>query len=51
MVDMHKSIRDIMNIYNSITDTDLQFNNGFSKFTIMYGRDSVMDIQNDMLEK
>ena len=28
---------DIMNIYNSITDRDLQFNNGYSKFTIMYG--------------
>ena len=28
---------DIMNIYNSITDIDLQFNNGYSKFTIMYG--------------
>ena len=27
---------DIMNIYNSITDMDLQFNNGYSKFTIMY---------------
>ena len=27
---------DIMNIYNSITDIDLQFNNGYSKFTIMY---------------
>ena len=32
---------DIMNIYNSITDVDLQFNNGYSKFTIMY-----MDIHN-----
>ena len=28
---------DIMNIYNSITDIDLQLNNGYSKFTIMYG--------------
>ena len=28
---------DIMNIYNSITNLDLQFNNGYSKFTIMYG--------------
>ena len=28
---------DIMNIYNSITDIGLQFNNGYSKFTIMYG--------------
>ena len=27
---------DIMNIYNSITDIDLQFNNGYSKFNIMY---------------
>ena len=27
---------DIMNIYNSITDIDLQFNNGY-KFTIIYG--------------
>ena len=28
---------DIMNIYNSIMDIDLQFNNGYSKFKIMYG--------------
>ena len=28
---------DIMNIYNSITDNDLQLNNGYSKCTIMYG--------------
>ena len=28
---------DIMNIHNSIADIDLQFNNGYSKFTIMYG--------------
>ena len=28
---------DVMDIYNSITDIDLQFNNGYSKFTIMYG--------------
>ena len=35
-MDIHKSIMDIMNIYNSITDIDLQFNNGYSKFTIMY---------------
>ena len=28
---------DIMNIYNSIMDIDLQFNNEYSKFTIMYG--------------
>ena len=27
----------IMIIYNSITDIDLQLNNGHSKFTIMYG--------------
>ena len=27
----------IMDIYNSITDIDLQFNNGYSKFTIMNG--------------
>ena len=26
----------IMNTCNSITDIDLQFNNGYSKFTIMY---------------
>ena len=44
---------DIMNIYNSITHIELQFNNGYSKFTIMYGyiHDSIMDIQNSMLEK
>ena len=44
---------DIMNIYNSITDIDLQFNNGYSKFTITYMdiHDSIMDIQNGMLEK
>ena len=44
-----------MNIYNSITDIDLQYNNGYSKFTIMYIcmdiPDSIMDIQNGMLEK
>ena len=28
---------DIMNIHISITDKDLQFNNGYSKLTIMYG--------------
>ena len=28
---------DIMNIFNYITDIDLQLNNGYSKFTIMYG--------------
>ena len=44
---------DITNIYNSITDRDLQFNNGYSKFTIMFMdiHDSIMDIQNGMLEK
>ena len=46
---------DIMIIYNSITDIDLQLNNGYSKFTTMYGyqlfNDSIMDIQNGMLEK
>ena len=43
----------IMNIYNSITDIDLQFNNGYSKFTIMFTdiHDSIIDIQNGMLEK
>ena len=40
-----------MNIYNSITDVDLQFNNGYSKFTIMYGyiHDPIIDIQNCIL--
>ena len=44
---------DITNIYNSITDIDLQFNNGYWKFTIMFMdiHDSIMDIQNGMLEK
>ena len=37
IVDIHISIMDIMNIYYSITDIDLQFNNGYSKFAIMYG--------------
>ena len=43
----------IMNIYNSIMDIDLQFNNGYSKFTIMFMdiHDSIIDIQNGMLEK
>ena len=43
---------DIMNIYNSITDIDLQFNDRYSKFPIMYGyiHDSIVDIQNCMLE-
>ena len=50
---MHISIMDIMNIYNSITDIILQFNNGYSKFTIIYGYtyDSILDLQNGMLEK
>ena len=43
---------DIMHINNSITDIDLQFSNGYSKFTIgMDIHDSIMDIQNGMLEK
>ena len=42
---------DIMNIYNSITDIDLQFNNGYSKFYDHVIHDSIMDIQNGMLEK
>ena len=45
---------DIMNIYtvNSITDIDLQFNNGYSNsWSCMDIHDSIMDIQNGMLEK
>ena len=34
-MDIH--ISNIMDIYNSITDVDLQFNDEYSKFTIMYG--------------
>ena len=42
---------DIMNIYNSITDIDLQFNNIQNPRSCMDIHDSIMDIQNGMLKK
>ena len=43
---------DIMNIYNSIMDIDLQFNNIQNpRSCLMDIHDSIMDIQNGMLEK
>ena len=42
---------DIMNIYNSITDIDLQFNDIQNPRSCMDIHDSIMDIQNGMLEK
>ena len=40
-----------MNIYNSITDIDLQFNDIQNPRACMDIHDSIMDIQNGMLEK
>ena len=42
---------DIMNIYNSITDIDLQFKDIQNQRSCMDINDSIMDIQNGMLEK
>ena len=40
-----------MNIYNSITARDLQFNNIQNPQSCMDIHESIMDIQNGMLEK
>ena len=45
------SIMDIMNVYNSITDIDLQFTDIQNPRSCMDIHDSITDIQNGMLEK
>ena len=42
---------DIMNVYNSITDIDLQFTDIQNPRSCMDIHDSITDIQNGMLEK
>ena len=42
---------DIMNVYNSITDIDLQFTDIQNPRSCMDIYDSITDIQNGMLEK
>ena len=46
----YTSIIYIINIYNSIMDIDLQFNNGYSNIS-MDIHDPIMDIQNCMMGK
>ena len=42
---------DIMNVYNSITDIDLQYTDIQNPGSCMDIHDSITDIQNGMLEK